>query len=475
MITKTTREMKILKILPIAFLITLLSAQWCAAQEVVKDTTAAKKADTTDVDSTKPEIIIMPGVERPRLKIGVRTGVNFSNFRYSHEPINRYAHQIRNTGMLGIFAEMPLDKSQFSLRPELTLISRGTNLSWKDVKYDFTAHYVDLRLPLTYNFKLKNEHISPYLMVAPMLNRPYGGIITYSADDYNPAVSAPITKADIKRWDVSCMLGGGVDFRVDFERLPLYVSVEAGYNFGFINNFAKREQFDATDNPSIILNNFFGAELWKGKRHTRGIEIALRVAFPLDREFVKRYRENRLHTPDTVVQIMTDTVTGPTDTVVVQEYIPEKRSVKTGYQTKECFTIAELYNLMEQGINITGKRICMFDIKFDFDSYKIRPESEKPLNELTQMMLEYPQMTVEVYGHTDSIGPVDYNQRLSENRAKAVKEYITNHGISPARIKSFGYGLKYPIDDNSTEQGRFHNRRVEFEVITIGESRKYRK
>lgn len=453
----------------------MLSANWCQAQVVTSDTIPAKSADSTAVDSVITEMITVPTIDRPRLKIGVRTGINFSNMVYSHEPLDRYEHKIHRVGMIGLFAEMPLGRTPLSLRPEVTLISRGTTLTWKDVNYDFMAHYVDLRLPITYNFKMMNEHVSPYLMVVPQFNKPFDGIITYSADDYNPSVSTPITKADIRPYDISCMFGAGIDFRVDFEKLPVYISLEAGYNMGFVNNFAHREQFEATENPSVILNNFFGAELWKEKRHNRGVEVAVRVALPIDREFVRRYREKRLGVPDTVWRTQTDTVIGPTDTVIVERVMPEKRMKEVNYQTKECFTIAELYNLMEQGVDITGKRICMFDINFDFDSYKIRPESEKPLNELTQMMLEYPQMTVEVYGHTDSIGPVDYNQRLSENRANAVREYISNHGISPARIKSFGYGLKYPIDDNSTEQGRFRNRRVEFEVITIGQSRKYKK
>lgn len=453
----------------------MLSANLCQAQVEPTDTESADSTETAAVSYATPDSASKQPFDRPRLKVGIRAGVNFYNMVYSHEPINRYKHSLHETGLVGIFAEMPIANTLFSLRPEITYISRGTNLTWKDVNYDFIARYIDLRLPVTYNFLLKNEHISPYLMVAPQLNRPFNGKITYSADDYNPAVSTGITKADIKPFDFSCMFGGGVDFRVDFEKMPVYISLEAGYNMGLINNFAKRERFDATENQSIILNNFFGAELWKGKRHTRGVEVAVRVSLPLDKEFLKRYREKRVKNPDTVWNVQTDTiVTEPTETVVIERQNPEMRMKETTYQTKECFTIAELYNLMEQGINITGKRICMFDINFDFDSYKIRPESEKPLNELTQMMLEYPQMTVEVYGHTDSIGPVDYNQRLSENRANAVKEYISNHGISPARIRSFGYGLKYPIDDNSTEQGRFRNRRVEFEVITIGQRRKYK-
>lgn len=469
----------------IIVLLLLLTSAKSYGQDVKKDSIPPVANDTSIVTATadtlsgKDTIIIRP-IERPRLKIGARTGINVADMVYSHEPLGRYEHSKRNIGMLGIFAEAPIGRTPLSVRPEITMTARGTKLNWLDVNYDFLANYVDLRLPITWNFQFLGEKFVPYLMVAPQLNLPYGGEITYYADDFTPSVSTSISKADLRGADVSVMFGTGIDLRFDMDKMPIYLSLEVGYSLGLFNNFAKRERYETTENPSNILNNFFGAELWKGSRHTRGLELALRLSLPIDKEYLEHYRNLRKGIPDTVrvIEKSYDTIINPNDTIIIEAErdLPELRSkVTTAYQTKECFTIAELYNLMEQGVDIAGKRICMFDIKFDFDSYKIRKESERPLNELVQMMHDYPRMTVEVYGHTDSIGTAEYNQRLSENRAKAVVEYLGKHGISPSRVRSFGYGLNYPIDSNATEEGRFRNRRVEFEVITIGLSRKYNK
>ena len=437
-----------------------------ADSAAAKHTVANKKADSVKYDM-------------PRRIVGIRGGMNISSLKYTHDPISRYSQYGHRGNLFGLFMQLPLGHSAWSLRPEVSLSQRGDSLSWLDVNYAITSHYVDLRLPITWNLRMGKGNISPYLMAAPVFSLARGGTISYSADDYtNPTdqtkrIKIPIREANINSLDFSIMLGGGIDFTICTDMMPVYVSLEGGYNFGLVNNFAQREEFGNENNPSTIQNPFFGSELWHKERYNRGLEVALRVGLPLDNEFLKRYRARRMMQPDTVklLEYQTDTIVDrQTDTVFIKTV---SRAKPSGYTTKECFTIAELYTLLDQGADITGKRICMFDIKFDFDSYKIRPESEQPLNELVRMMWDYPQMTIEVYGHTDSIGTPEYNQRLSENRAKAVVEYISNHGVSPSRIKSFGYGLRYPIDTNSTEEGRFRNRRVEFDVITIGIKRKY--
>lgn len=439
------------------------------AKAVTADSTAvtAQPADSTTIaDTTAAKAKVKRIIDRPRLKIGLRTGLNFADMVYSHEPIGRYDHTSRTTGLMGVFAEVSLGNSPISLRPEVAFVTRGNHINWFDVEYDFSAQYIDFRLPVTWNFWFRDEHISPYLMAVPQFNLPYGGVITYSADDFSNRVSTPITSADLRNMDFSVMLGAGIDFRIDFERMPIYASVEVGHNFGMLNNFAPREMIETTQTPSNILNDFFGAELWHGERHTRGLEWVLRVAVPLDSKFLERYRNRHKVSPDTIYRLERDTIMTPAP---VQE-----RIVEVGYRTKECFTTSEITEMLEQGTDITGMRICMFDIKFDFDSYTIRKESEVPLNRLVKMMQDYPQMIVEVYGHTDSIGTAEYNQRLSENRAQAVVDYLSKKGISPNRVRSFGYGLRYPIDTNTTEEGRFRNRRVEFEVINIGLKRKYK-
>ena len=76
-------------------------------------------------------------------------------------------------------------------------------------------------------------------------------------------------------------------------------------------------------------------------------------------------------------------------------------------------------------------------------------------------------MKIEVAGHTDAHGSVEYNQRLSENRARAVVEYLVSHGIDPHRLTFKGYGKSRPIDTNTTDEGRSRNRRVEFLILSM--------
>ncbi len=105
------------------------------------------------------------------------------------------------------------------------------------------------------------------------------------------------------------------------------------------------------------------------------------------------------------------------------------------------------------------------DVKFDFDKSAVRPESYSEIKNLADFMKQYPQTTTVVEGHTDSVGTEQYNQRLSDRRAKAVRTVLVDdYGIAPNRVGAVGYGETRPIADNATEQGRQLNRRVEAEV-----------
>lgn len=105
------------------------------------------------------------------------------------------------------------------------------------------------------------------------------------------------------------------------------------------------------------------------------------------------------------------------------------------------------------------------DVKFDFDKAKVREESYSDIKNLADFMQQYPQTSTTVEGHTDSVGTDQYNQRLSERRAQAVRDVLVNqYGVSGQRVDSVGYGETRPVADNSTEEGRQINRRVEAEV-----------
>ena len=106
------------------------------------------------------------------------------------------------------------------------------------------------------------------------------------------------------------------------------------------------------------------------------------------------------------------------------------------------------------------------DVKFDFDKSVVKPNSYSDVKNLAVFMAQYPDTRVEVAGHTDSVGPDAYNQKLSQRRADAVKQVLVKDGVAPSRITSVGYGESRPVADNATEAGRAVNRRVEAAVET---------
>ena len=111
-----------------------------------------------------------------------------------------------------------------------------------------------------------------------------------------------------------------------------------------------------------------------------------------------------------------------------------------------------------------GTRIVMRNIFFDFDKASLRPESNLELDRLRKVMLDYPNMKIEISGHTDNKGSADYNRKLSQSRAKSVLDYLVKKGISPDRMTFAGYGFDRPLSPNDTEEGRQLNRRTEFEI-----------
>ncbi len=104
-------------------------------------------------------------------------------------------------------------------------------------------------------------------------------------------------------------------------------------------------------------------------------------------------------------------------------------------------------------------------VQFDFDKYDIKPEFRVVLNQGAETLMARPDINVRIEGHTDGIGTLEYNQRLSERRARAVYDYFVAKGISPSRLQTVGYGKTRPIADNTTDEGRAINRRVELKVI----------
>lgn len=121
--------------------------------------------------------------------------------------------------------------------------------------------------------------------------------------------------------------------------------------------------------------------------------------------------------------------------------------------------------VFNEQVVLVNKPIQLDNIFFHYNSAELIQSSEETLNELYDFLIEFPEFFIEISGHTDNKGTEKFNNELSERRADAVCYYLVGKGISRERLKSVGYGNSNPISDNTTEDGRRLNRRVEFEVI----------
>ncbi len=111
------------------------------------------------------------------------------------------------------------------------------------------------------------------------------------------------------------------------------------------------------------------------------------------------------------------------------------------------------------------ERIVLRGVNFDFDKADIRADAAVILDEAASILNRSRRFQVRVEGHTDSTGPAEYNQGLSERRAAAVKRYLVEQGVSASRLQTAGFGEGNPIAGNDTRDGRALNRRVELQVL----------
>ncbi|UOE37635.1 OmpA family protein [Chryseobacterium oryzae] len=137
---------------------------------------------------------------------------------------------------------------------------------------------------------------------------------------------------------------------------------------------------------------------------------------------------------------------------------------KQAKEIKETLPGAEVERVGD-GIKITMNESI---VTFAFDSSNLTTLAKTNLDKLVQVLVNNPDTNINIYGHTDSKGSDDYNQKLSERRANSVKAYLVSKGIASSRMFALGEGESMPVASNDTEEGRAKNRRVEF-AITANE------
>lgn len=120
-----------------------------------------------------------------------------------------------------------------------------------------------------------------------------------------------------------------------------------------------------------------------------------------------------------------------------------------------------VFSLMPSGAG----SILRLDINFEQSKAEILEDSYKELNKLLKMLKEYPNMEIQLEGHTDFRGSSSANMRLSEKRVKAVKSYLTEKSVNPDRILTKAFGGTKPLTRENTEQAKLTNRRVEARIL----------
>lgn len=152
---------------------------------------------------------------------------------------------------------------------------------------------------------------------------------------------------------------------------------------------------------------------------------------------------------------------GTAGAIIGREMDKQAEEIEENVEGAEVERVAE-------GIQVT------FDnaILFDFDSADLRPTARRNLANLAENLRQYEgQRELLIVGHTDSTGPEDYNQSLSERRARAAANYLMQQGVSTRYISTVGRGETEPVASNSTSQGRQENRRVEVAITASDEYR----
>ncbi len=160
--------------------------------------------------------------------------------------------------------------------------------------------------------------------------------------------------------------------------------------------------------------------------------------------------------PDTVIRSRTDTVRLAADTVRVTR--DSVRIVRDTLRQTRVDTVE--YALLDAGI------FRAFEVNFAFGTTELQPRAARTLDAVGDVLERYPELRVEISGHTDNVGEEEVNQRVSEERAGVVASYLQEQfDIDASQLQVRGYGESQPIASNESPSGRALNRRVEFTVL----------
>lgn len=130
--------------------------------------------------------------------------------------------------------------------------------------------------------------------------------------------------------------------------------------------------------------------------------------------------------------------------------------------------LAQLNSILQTNDSARGLIVNMSDVLFDTGSYTLKSGAREKLAKISGILLAHPGLNLQIEGHTDSVGGEEFNQRLSEQRAGSVRDFLAEQGVAASSITARGFGKTQPVASNDTAEGRQRNRRVE--LIVNGEA-----
>ncbi len=320
------------------------------------------------------------------------------------------------------------------MRPGLKFLTRGQHIDESGFTYKFDAKYTEITLPVAWTFQAINNNMYPYVLGGPVLGIARGGEIRYSTDS-ETTYKTKISKSSLSSYAFGLYLGTGVKYPMLIKEYYIIPGFEIGYHLGLSNTYGDEE---LSEKAGAL--NAYSYDI-SGSRYNRGFEFGITLSVPLG-----NFKKAKAAEPEPVPEPMPEPEPEPE---------PEKL----------CYTIDEMKELIHNGQNIQGKKICAVkQVSFTTGSHVLTSEDKVYLDEMVILMQTNELIKIRVNGHTDNVGDEAFNTNLSRERAKAVHDYLKSRGIDASRLSFTYFGPTRPIADNDTEDGRAINRRVEFEI-----------
>lgn len=284
-------------------------------------------------------------------------------------------------------------------------------------------------------------------------------VIPYVAIGYAKLEQDPQFNLGNSRRDILPVRSAGDDKN---EMMSLGVGVKYKVTDAFAVH-ADVRGFHSFDNEDTDYGASLGVSYLFGKAAEKKVEPAPVVKeLPGDKDG-DGVMDNDDQCPDTPAGVSVDSVGCPLDTD--RDGVPDYRD--------KCPGTPEGAKVDEDGCALKLKEAVSItlDIKFDTAKWFVKPEYYSKIQEVAQFMREYPDTNTLIEGHTDDVGKDAYNQKLSEQRANAVREVLVSRfGVNSMRLRAIGYGESRPVASNATTTGRTQNRRVVAVVEAVAES-----